>query len=543
MDIPGRSDRAIATVVRPVGSRDILAACISSVLTALLYFSLQGELPYHDAWRFANQVGSGVFVWDIAHILLQPTAMWLHKWTSLDPVKALKLLSSVATAVAVGVFHLLLLKLKVPRWQAVVGTVILACCCSVLTLAPSAHPKLVAFPFINGAFLCLLLAERRNFKGAPITLLVAGGVLLGMAAGFLVSALATAPFVTIAVMIAARRDGQRWRQSLAYAAIVSVAVAATFLCITCFGYMVFTKFPLTLSGLVLSVADKAELRPASIPPIVYLARIAFGSVNNLVSVPGLGATVQAFMRGQIHSLSAYKDLLPLLGLWLSTGVLIAAIYCRVTYALFQRQAIYTAVAFLIGAQAWTIWYGLNDPEHWFMLTAPTIVLFLLTMPQGVIRVVLPAWATIACAANFALLAVPVATYPLAINEAKLARLLGPKDVLVLFRHYPGRPYAGFFNLPNVHSIPIDLRLEDTNATAASVLKEIDTELQQTLDHGGRVIVADILDGRDWEAPWMSLVGRGVDKHRIETTILHSRSATRLEDVGGVKLWDLRPLAR
>jgi hypothetical protein len=533
-----RSDRFVGTFVKPLELSDIAFAFIAFGAAALLYFSLQGELPYHDAQRFTNQVASKNFVWDIAHILLQPVAMLLHKWTSLGPVETLKLLSSLSAAAAVGIFHLLLLRLDIPRWQAIVATIILACCCSVLTLAPSAHPKLVAFPFINGAFLCLVLAERRGFEKISVTLLVAGGVLLGIAAGFLVSALATAPFLAVAVLLAARRDGARWAPSFAYAAVVSTAAGLTFLCIACLGYMALTGQPLTTAGLIGSIASKAELRPASIPPIVYLARIAFGSVNNLVAVPGLGATAQAFMRGQIHSLGEYKGLLPILGIWLLAGILIAAIYGRVVYALRQRPPIYVAVAFLIGAQAWTIWYGLNDPEHWFMLTAPTILLFLLTFPQRVVLVALPAWAAVACAANFALLAVPVASYPLEVNQTKLASMLGPKDVLVLFGHYPGRPYAGFFSLVGVRKIPVDTLLEEPGAVPEEVLKGVDLDLQQTLSGGGRVIVADILDAQDWEAPWMSLVGRGIGKLHIEQAVLHMREAKRLDDLGGIKLWEL-----
>ncbi len=131
----------------------VTEALFAAVLAALAYFALQGELPYHDAERFTAQVNSGAFVWDIAHILLQPAALLLHRWSGAESVDTLKALSSLATAAAVGLFHLLLLRLDVPRGRAVLGTLLLAGCCSVLTLAPSAHPKLVAFPFVTGALL------------------------------------------------------------------------------------------------------------------------------------------------------------------------------------------------------------------------------------------------------------------------------------------------------------------------------------------------------------------------------------------------------
>jgi hypothetical protein len=515
---------------------EVAEAFLATAIIALVYYLLQGQLPYHDAQRFTNQVGSGVFVWDIGHILLQPTAMLLHKWSGGEPVAMLKMLSSFATATAVGIFHLLLLKLEVPRGKAVLGTLILAGCCSVLTLAPSAHPKLVAFPFVTAAFLCLCMAERQN---TPSTrLLASGGLLLALGAGFLASVLATAPFAALAVLFEARRNAMNWDVALRRATIVAAACGLGFLVIACAGYMLLTGESLSIAGLTGSVIGKADLRPAPIPLPVHLARVVFGTVNNLVAVPGLGATAQAWMRGQIPSLRPYSGLLPILALWLLAALLIAAIYLRTALMLFRHHCSFMSVAFLCGAQLWTIWYGLNDPEHWFLLTAPTIVLFLTTMPTTTVRVVLPAWTAIAIAANFALLAVPVATYPLATSEQKLASLLTSKDLLVHFVSYPGHPHVGFFVLPNVKTLAVDLKIKESG-DVNSTLQAIDIEIKRTLQDGGRVLVADILDPLEWDAPWMALLGQGVTKRRLEQALLHSRAVEKLDDVGGIKLWELR----
>jgi hypothetical protein len=511
-------------------------ALFAAVLAALAYFALQGELPYHDAERFTAQVNSGVFVWDIAHILLQPAALLLHLWSGAGSVDTLKALSSLATAAAVGLFHLLLLRLDVPRGRAVLGTLLLAGCCSVLTLAPSAHPKLVAFPFVTGALLCLCMAERRGMRANG--LLLPGGVLLALGAAFLASVLATVPFATLAVLLGARRGGASWGGALGRAAVMGGACGLVFLVIVCAGFVFLTGEPLSLAGLTHSVANKADLRPAPVALAVHLARVVFGTVNNLVAAPGLGATAQAWMRGQIPSLQPYAGLLPVLAVWLLAGLLIAAVYLRTAVALLGGRACLVPAAFLCGAQAWTIWYGLNDPEHWFQLTAPTIVLFLILMPAGVVRLVLPAWTVIATAVNLALLAVPVATYPLARHEAELARMLGPNDLLVLFAAYPGRAYAGFYTMPDVHELPIDLWLREPDATVDGVFHKMDATVDQTLQAGGRVVVADILDPLDWEAPWMSLLGQGVTKERLDKALLASRTAVRLDDLGGLKLWEL-----
>lgn len=517
--------------LHPVGE-----ALLASALAAFSYFALQGELPYHDAQRFTDQVGSGVFIWDIAHILLQPTAMLLHIWSGASSNTTLKALSSLSTAAAVGLFYYLLRRLNVPRGRAALGTLILGGCCSVLTLAPSAHPKLVAFPFVNGALLCLCLAEREGMRRwAPLIL---GGGLLAIAGAFLASALATAPFAALAVLIASRRGGAGFGAAFGRATVMGAACGLTFLLIACAGFVLLTGEPLSLAGLTGSVAGKAELRPASLSLPVHLSRVVFGTVNNLIALPELGATTQAWLRGQIASLRPYAELLPVLGLALLAGVLIAATYLRTAQMALTRPCL-TPTAFLCGAQAWTLWYGLNDPEHWFQLTAPTVVLFILLMPAGVVRWGLPAWAAIATAANLALLAVPVATYPLARHEAELGRMLHPGDLLVSFADYPGRAYVGMFILPDVRRFRIDLQLREPGATVQGTLEALHDDVEQTLQHGGRVLVADVLSSKGWEAPWMSLLSRGLTKPQLQDALLAGHVAQVPDDIGGIKLWELR----
>ncbi|HEY0205398.1 MAG TPA: hypothetical protein VGC15_14735 [Acetobacteraceae bacterium] len=511
-------------------------ALLASVLATLAYFALQGELPYHDARRFADQVGGGVFIWDIAHILLQPAAMLLYAWSGASPNAALKALSGLSTAAAVGLFYYLLLRLNVPRSRAVLGTLILAGCCSVLTLAPSAHPKLVAFPFVNGALLCLCLAERAGASNWRPLLL--GGVLLAVAGAFLASALMTAPFAALAILFAARRGGASLGTAFGRASIVGAACGLSFLLIACLGYVLLTGEPLSLAGLTGSVAGKAELRPPSLSLPVQLARVVFGTVNNLVALPELGATMQAWMRGQIPSLRPYAGLLPVLGLALVAGLLVAATYLR-SAILAPRRSCLVPLAFLCGAQVWTLWYGLNDPEHWFQLTAPTITLFVTLMPAEVVRWGLPVWAATATAANLALLAVPVATYPLARHEAELSGMLRPADLLVSFAGYPGRAYVGFFNMPDVRRFRIDLQLQGPGATVQGTLDAMQGDVEQTLGNGGRVLVADVLSPTDWEAPWMSLLGHGLTKPKLQGALLAGHTAQPLNDIGGIKLWELR----
>lgn len=528
----------------------LLPGLAATALAALAYFALQGELPYHDSARFISQVASGQPDWDIGHILLQPTALLLATLTGAKPMLVLKAFSSLSTAVAVGLFHVILLRQGLSRWTSILGTILLAGSCSVLTLAPSAHPKLAAFPFINGALLCLIEAERGTPRANQWRLL--GAVLLATGGAFLASVLATVPFVALATLVQARRSGLGWQPALARSATFAAAAGATFLLIVAAAFPAFTGQALSVHGVIASVSGKAGLRPPPIPLPVHAARAVFGTVQNLIVTPGLGATIQAWMRGQIPSLHPYLGLLPTFLTWLLTAAGLAAIYARTALSVIRRRTFPIPLAFLCGAQLWSIWYGLVDPEHWFQLTAPTLILLLTLFRPTLLRpnllrpnllsIALPVATFCIVGLNLALFALPVATYPMARNEAQLARLLTPDDLLLTFISYPGRAYVGFFNLPNVHTLAMDTLLTDPATPPGDTLHQLDTDIGATLRQGGRVIVADALDPLDWEAPWMLLLSRGVTKASLHDLLLHNRTMQRLDDVGGIKLWELAPTA-
>lgn len=519
-------------------SRLLLEAAVVTLIAASLYVGLQGELPYHDASRFTNQVTSGAPVWDIGHLLLQPFALVLQRLTQADPVFVLKELSSGATAIAIGLFYVLLGRQGLSRWKAILGTLLLAGTCSVLTLAPSAHPKLVAFPFVTASLLCFCEIERAQRR--PVAALLIGSVLLAIAAAFLASALATAPFVALAVLFETRRSGQPWRIAVTQAAMVAATIGTAFLLLILVFYPLLTGQPLSLHGIIGSVAEKTDLmtQPSSLP--VQAARAVFGTANNFVSMVGVGATAQALMKGQIASLRPYQELLPAFVTFVITLAVLAAVYLRAALFVVTRRTLSIPIAFLCGAQAWSIWYGLNDPEHWFQLSAPIILLFLTLMPNWTVRSVFPAWTVLVIALNLVILAVPVASYPLAHHQSALARMLAPGDRLVMFTAYPGRPSTSFFHLPEEQTEQLDTMLLKATSSMPTVLDQIDADISRTLSQGGKVIVSDVFDSHDWEAPWMALLGLGVTKDRLYATLLHGRTATRLDDLGGIKLWQLRP---
>jgi hypothetical protein len=192
------------------------------------------------------------------------------------------------------------------------------------------------------------------------------------------------------------------------------------------------------------------------------------------------------------------------------------------------------------AQAWTVWYGLNDPEHWFQLTAPTGILLFLPVPAVMVRWVLPAWTAVAVSINFAFLAAPVATYPLRAEEIALADRLHPNNPVLYFVSYPGRPYLGNFRMPDRRTLAMDEELLNRSGSFSAGLDTINTEIERTYRGGGRVLMADILDPLEWDAPWTSLLARHITREQLYNGLLASRTAVRLRDASCIKPWELRP---
>src|SRR3954468_16014760 len=182
-----------------VGIARASEALLAALVSAVLYISLYGELPYHDVARFAEQVNSGGYVWDIGHIFLQPaTLLWhIHLGFGETAEASQKHINTFAAACGMGMFYVLLLRLAIPRWQRILATLAVMASGSLIILAPSGHMKLLAFPFVNASLLVLVGWEQRgrsDSDGGRTIRLVTGAVLLAVAASFLASALATAPF-------------------------------------------------------------------------------------------------------------------------------------------------------------------------------------------------------------------------------------------------------------------------------------------------------------------------------------------------------------
>jgi hypothetical protein len=521
-------------------------ALLAALAAAVLYACLYGELPYHDVARFAAQVNSGRFVWDIGHIFLQPATLAWHRYLGFGEAAeaSQKHINTFATAAGIGIFYALLQWLDVPRSKRVLAAAVVAASYSLIILAPSGHMKLLAFPFVNGSLFMLVRWEaRRRMPGdfGVGSCLIAGAVLLALAASFLASALATAPFAGLAVLATRLREGAGWPRAAVTAGLFATVCGVVFLLLACAGYAAFAGEMPSLHGLTASVTGKADLKPQGYGAVATLGRLAFGTINNLIAAPDLGTILRARVAGQITSLQPYRNVLVFEALpWLAVLLLVAAIYLATARALLSGARIMLPAAFLCGAQTWTIYYGLNDPEHWFQLTVPTVILFLTVFPPRFSQIVLPPWAVLTAVVNVGLFAIPYAAYPLSSYEKALSRTFSAKDLLISFAAYPGGPSLGFFDLPAVPKLTLDTRLSES-ANLDAFYSGVGQDIAAALGRGGRVVVfGDVLDPYDWNAPWADLPARGVRKQQLIDFFNRHYRVKSVGSIAEIKAWEILP---
>jgi hypothetical protein len=548
------ADRTLASLDRPLWEqrrrlagpglmRWVEAGC-AAIAAALLYRSLYGELPYHDVERFANQVNSGRYIWDIGHIFMQPATLLWHKYLGFGEAAetSQKHINTAATALAVGLFYALLQRLEIPRRDRVFATMLVIGSGSLITLAPSGHMKLLAFPFMNAALFVMVGWEHGSARGtASMRGLTIGAGLIAIAAAFLASAAATAPFAGLAVLLTRLRDGAGWPRALGAAALFGAVCGVTLLILACGGYAVFVQAVPSLHGLTGSVTDKADLKSLTYSIPASLARLVFGTVNNLVESPGLGAIGRAWIGGDIPSLSPYAGvLLRQGGPWLVTLVLLLAVYLRGIARSLRGAPCLVPVAFLCGAQTWTVYWGLNDPEHWFLLTVPTVLLLVTQFPRRLVRFILPPFAILVVAVNVAGFAEPYAAYPLDRYRQQISLMFTSRDLLIAFDAYSGGPSLRAIAPANVPTLMLDDELHVLRSPAG-LYEEVARKVAEALAGHGRVVVfGGVLDAYDWNAPWGDLPADGVTKRQL-LEFFHSRyEVTPLGRIAEIPAWELRP---
>jgi hypothetical protein len=272
-------------------------------------------------------------------------------------------------------------------------------------------------------------------------------------------------------------------------------------------------------------------------------RFAFSLINNFAFLPSLGTLGRAWMWGWLPDVQA---VLPsLLGQALLAalvgGLLLAIAIVGARQALRNRApGLLSPWAFVLGAAAFSYYYNLNDPEHWFQFTLPVTLLALQLRRRWLDALLLGVALPVLMVVNLAGYGIPKARFALAERQQALQAALGPQGLYIGFAAYPGEPDSSLFDTPGVERFNIDLvQMNETKADTAALLARLDEKVDATLARGGRVLVFRALDDEDWRGPVMQVALAGLPRVKLREHLAARYAISGPIDAGGFAAYELR----
>ena len=143
------------------------------------------------------------------------------------------------------------------------------------------------------------------------------------------------------------------------------------------------------------------------------------------------------------------------------------------------------------------------------------------------------------AVNLAVIAIPTAAYPFRRDAAVLRAAFTPNDLVLDFAKYPGGAYLGFFDLPGVPRINLDLTYL-AHPDPAVFFAALRSRIDATLAQGGRVVAFGVLDPRMWDAPWGLLAAKGMPKARLAGFFARDYRIRPLPPIAGLQETEVLP---
>lgn len=525
--------------------RNIPELALIFLAVAVFYVSLFAELGEDDTERFIASVAAGEFEWDAAHIWMQPATVLWHRYLSFGSTALMsqKVINTVATVAALTIFHALLIQLRAQLWSRIALTFIAAASFNLISLAPTGHMKLIAFPFLALSLWQAVAWEieiRTESLAAIRWRLIVSGLSLGFSAALLLSCIVALPFAALAIFWLARAQARDpwWGlpDILLFLGLAGVAGALPLLS----GFLAASNEPLGIGSFLRFVVGKNAEHIGLTSLVTMAARAVFSIVFNFVGVLHIGSIFSAWFGGLLSSLGPYALQLALGSLvFLTTAVIVAAIYLVALYRWYRSdRPLVMSLAFVLGAVTWGIYWNLNDPEHWFQLTQPTLLLAVVTLSARELGWLAAVLLPLEAGYNLAASAIPKASYPLASYEAELSRRFSASDLIVQFAAYPGRAYMGLVRVPGVPRLSLDT-LYFESRDPRRFFAQAGATIDQTLAKGGQVVVFDVLDPHDWDAPWMLLHRIGLEKVALSAFLTSCYEVENLGKVAGLPAWQLR----
>lgn len=520
------------------------------VVVALAYAWLCSALKVDDVDRYWHELGANSFFWDLGHLWMQPLAMLLYRASGgvLGVNHSLEAINVVSVALGCAVFFATLREAGHSALKSAAAVAFVAISFNLITLGPTAHIKLMVFPPLALALQHALRWERAEAAGeSGLRDMMASAAWSGLGVNLLVSVLPQALLLALFMLVrAARRRGVARAVShvLPYAVTLAVVGFALLLAAYVTARQTGTTHANDLvSFTVGGLKEKQELQNWLVSWKEMPLRFVFSLINNFAFLPSIGTLGRAWMWGWL------PDVKPVLPSLLGQAALAALVggLLLATFATGARDALRKATpgllspwAFVLGAAAFSYYYNLNDPEHWFQFTMPVTLLALQLRRRWLDALLLGVALPVLLVVNLAGYGIPKARFALAERQQALQTALGPNGLYVGFAAYPGEPDSSLFDTPHVERFNIDLvQMNETKADATALLAKLDEHVDATLARGGRVLVFRALDEDDWRGPVMQVALAGLPRAKLREHLAARYVISGPVDAGGFPAYELR----
>lgn len=531
--------------------RLLLEAGLATLLVAAGYAWLLSPIMVDDVQRYIEELGADRFFWDLGHVWMQPLALLVHRLTggALGIVGTLEAVNVASVALGCGVFYDLLRRCGHSVLRSTLGTALVAISFNLVVLGPTAHIKLMVFPPLALALRHAVLWERAVDEGSPWRWhAIASGVWLGVAANLLVSVLPAGVVLAFVMLVQLRRRDGAWGSALQRA--LPYGVALTLSGAGALGAAYLTARwtdSTTAAGLMDFVfgglKDKQDLHVGFAGWKETPFRFVYSLVNNFAYLPSIGPLGRAWLWGMLPGVQPVALSLA----WqaavaaLSCGVLAGVVVMALMRLRLRAPGVLAALSYVAGATAFSAYYNLNDPEHWFQFTLPLVFMAVHLSKVWLDRLVLGVWLATLTVVNLGAYGVPKATFDLAGRQAELQRELGPQGLYVGYAAYPGEPDSSLFDTPGVERFRIDLiQLKEAGRDKRRLLELLDARIDAAFARGARVLVFRALDPYDWRGPVMQVALEGLHRNELRSHLEGRYRIVGPLTVGGFTAWEIKP---
>lgn len=516
-----------------------LVLCVF-LCVALTYMLLIAEVPVDDEASFVGRVARQALRFDLAYPWLLPfLQLVVDAFESIaSPLAVLKAVNVISASAGFSIFALTLRRSGLSTFVACMTILFAALSFNFVSLAPTGHPKMLSFPFLCGALHFAVEWERQ--QGLRVRKpLVFSGILLGIASLFLVNSLVVTPFGVMVIFLR-----QKFHASKELWSAVNDAVIWAFLAVGVFllGLLLAALVQgLHLENLGHLLESKSASGGSSENLTVMFARAVFATVFGIIGLQGMGSTIRAVMAGLVDDYAKVVfGLLPSLLAFVLVGMTLSWVYFRaITLLVIGRtlKPIGFPLAFIVGFVVFGIFWQLNEAEFWYQIIAPTYLIASLVVSSPLGRRIFAGLLVFVVLYNLLYFSIPRRNYPLDSYRESAASRYTANDLVLYFSAYPGRPTFSFIAGGVRSKVSVDELFLRDRAMSALILN-LGLSIDRSLQTGGEVHVFEIFDEDNWDAPWLSLIGKGFDRRAFMAEMHGRYCIERLGEQYGLKVWSI-----